>query len=61
MTHPQELNICNCCKDDRINHNEEPRVRVPVYTQEEPAWLCEYCDGDALRLARDLEARLAGE
>ena len=60
MIHQQDK-ICGCCRSERESNNKPPRFRIPVYSQDAPLWLCEYCDGDALRMARDLEAGLAGE
>jgi hypothetical protein len=46
----------------RKKAGEEPRLKVPVYfADEEPIYLCEFCDGDALPMARDLEAASSGE
>lgn len=55
---------CTCCKARRAAESKEPRIRIPVFMpgQTEAMFLCEFCDGDALREAKTIEsARLAGE
>jgi len=58
---PNDLKPCTCCLAEQKKKGRAPRLRIPVYSEDTPVFLCEYCDGDALRMARDLEAGLAGE
>lgn len=54
---------CSCCRNERLNTGKAPRVYLTVQVPEskEPYKICSFCDGDALILAKVLEAeRLSG-
>lgn len=57
MTVPKEV-VCKCCKDVRTNEGSQPRILYPVFINgwKDPVLLCDHCDGDALRRAKDVEA-----
>lgn len=59
-----ELPICNCCRAKRSSEGKLPRHKLPVIVAQgrDPIYLCDFCDGDALRSAKSAESkRLAGE
>lgn len=53
----KELQFCSCCEKDRKKLGKQPRVRLPIFFDDnaDPALVCEFCDGDALRLAKRIE------
>lgn len=55
---PEELRYCGVCKVRRKQAGEGPRILIPVLLEgsRDPFYLCSHCDGDALSLAKDLEA-----
>jgi len=52
---------CTSCMAARKKAGQEPRTLIPVCVSDKPIFLCEFCDGDALAMARDLEAASSGE
>lgn len=58
---PNDLKPCTCCMADQKKAGKPPRLRERVYSDDEPIFLCPFCDGDALAMARDLESTNAGE
>lgn len=54
---------CSCCKTERVNSGKVPRQMISAQVEgaKKPYFFCTYCDGDAVVLAKVLEAeRLAG-
>lgn len=53
----KELPFCTCCQKDRKKQGKEARVRLPIFMgdNEDPVLVCDFCDGDALRLAKTFE------
>lgn len=54
----QSSKNCSCCKDERINNDKEPREMVSIQVEgiKHLYFLCGFCDGDAVVLAKALES-----
>jgi hypothetical protein len=55
---PDDVEECRCCKNARINEGKPARLLFAVSMKGLPDYLlCDFCDGDALRMAKDKEAK----
>jgi hypothetical protein len=55
-----DIKLCSCCKEEQARLGEDPRALYEIpnsFVKDEPAFLCEYCDGDAFEMVLEKEEK----